>query len=166
MPLRAEGEAGSADAAVSLGTLPEPDRLAAVPAPWADWAERRSTCGPGFLPSLAFLAWLEGFAVSYQSLADGRPLYGVADLAQGRACWLGSKEWRVTGEAARDLGRHLWRRFLDLGGPWPTEFRLRAAPRDRPLEEPQPGVLAYRREGPRCRQLWELVEPRQRAAEF
>jgi hypothetical protein len=65
----------------------------------------------------------------------------------------------VTGAAGRDLGRRLWRRFLEWGGPWPTEFRLRAYP---PGVEPE-GRPTYVRQGPRCTQVWELIEPRERS---
>ncbi len=160
MPLRAEGETGRDGP--GEGGLPRPEELAAAPAPWADWAERRPAVnGPGFLQSLAFLAWLEGLAVSYAVLADGRPSYGVCDRVRGHGCWLGTTGWRVTGAAGRELGRRLWRRFLEWGGPWPTEFRLRAYPPGLEPEGPaEPG--AFRRQGPRCTQIWELIDPRER----
>jgi protein-L-isoaspartate(D-aspartate) O-methyltransferase len=159
MPLRAEDETGR-DGAGEAG-LPPPEGLALVPAPWADWAERRPPVnGPGFLPSLAFLAWLEGLAVSYATLPDGRPSYGLCDRVRGHGCWLGAREWRVTGASGEELGRRLWRTFLDLGGPWPTEFRLRACPPD--LEPEAPGRGAFLRQGPRCTHVWKLCEPRER----
>jgi hypothetical protein len=103
--------------------------------------------------------------VSSQTGTDGRIAYGLADLVQGHACWLGPREWRATGAAGRDVAEHLWRTFLDAGGPWPTEFRLRAAGRDRTeLRTRAAGDrLTFRRHGPRCTQVWELVEPRDRA---
>ena len=67
----------------------------------------------------------------------------------------------MTGEAGRDLGWWLWRAFLDAGGPWPTEFRLRASPRGG-LEVGR--RESYLRSGPRCQQLWQLIEPRDRLA--
>ena len=160
MPLRAEGETGRDGP--GEGGLPAPESLGQVAAPWADWAERRPAVnGPGFLQSLAFLAWLEGLAVSYTVLPDGRPSYGVCDRVRGHGCWLGAVGWRVTGASGRDLGRRLWRTFLGWGGPWPTEFRLRAYP---PGAEPEvpPGPCGFLRQGPRCAQVWELVEPRER----
>jgi hypothetical protein len=120
------------------------------------------------LPSLAFLGWLHDYAIAYQALADGRIVYGVGDLVHGHACWLGMRDWRVTGTAGRDLGNRLWRMFLDAGGPWPTEFRLRAAPLDAPPPEddetPPSGGLVFPRRGRQCRQLWTLDPVRQRPA--
>jgi protein-L-isoaspartate(D-aspartate) O-methyltransferase len=160
MPLRAEGETGR-DGSGEAG-LPPPEGLEAAPAPWAPWAERRPpVIGPSFLQSLAFLAWLEGLAVSYATLPDGRPSYGVCDRVRGHGCWLGAREWRVTGASGQELGRRLWRTFLDLGGPWPTEFRLRAYPPGQGPDTP-PGRGAFLRQGLRCTQVWELIEPRER----
>jgi hypothetical protein len=120
------------------------------------------------LPSLAFLGWLHGFTIGCQTLADGRTYYGIGDLVQGHACWLGQREWRVTGMAGRNLGALLWRDFLDAGGPWPTEFRLRAVPTDKEnaefSEEPADSLLVFHRQGPRCRQMWTLEARRQRPA--
>jgi protein-L-isoaspartate(D-aspartate) O-methyltransferase len=166
MPLRAEGESGRSDGAGASAVLPGPEGLQAVAAPWADWAERRAPGGgPSLLPALAFLGWLQGLAVSYQTLPDGRAAYAVGDMVQGHACWLGTREWRVTGPAGHDLGGRLWQTFLGAGGAWPTEFRLRAFPRDRGADGPPSAAgarLSFRRQGPRCVHLWELVEPRSR----
>jgi protein-L-isoaspartate(D-aspartate) O-methyltransferase len=167
MPLRDEDEEGRDNSLASSGLLPAPDPLPSVLAPWAEWAERRAPCsGPGLLPSLAFLGWLHGYTVAYQALADGQIVYGVGDLIHGHACWLGMRDWRVTGTAGRDLGNRLWRAFLDAGGPWPTEFRLRAAPLDAPLPEddetPLPGGLVFAHRGHHCRHLWTLDPVRQR----
>jgi protein-L-isoaspartate(D-aspartate) O-methyltransferase len=164
MPLRAEEEEGRDNAPISSGLLPAPDPLPAVTAPWAEWSERKSSCsGPGLLSSLAFLGFLHGYTVAYQALADGRTMYGIGDLVQGHACWLGMREWRVTGEAGRDLGNRLWHAFLDMGGPWPTEFHLRAAPLDRPLSK-DAGEFVFHRQGPLCRQVWALDAIRERPA--
>ncbi|HJT78967.1 MAG TPA: hypothetical protein VJ739_17350, partial [Gemmataceae bacterium] len=110
---------------------------------------------------LAFLGWLHGYTLGYQTLADGRAVYGVSDLIHGHVCWLGLREWRVTGTAGRDLGRRLWHTFLDAGGPWPTEFLLRAAAPEVPLSDPG-GVLSFVRQGPRCRHVWTLEARRRR----
>jgi protein-L-isoaspartate(D-aspartate) O-methyltransferase len=156
MPLRAEGETvGPASEAPPTGPF------AKVTAPWAGWFERRRPRPGwlGFAQSLALYAFLRGLRVSYQSLPDGETTFGVAE-PDGTACWLGEATWHVAGEAGLALGERLWRAFLDAGGPWPTEFRLRASPRG--------GVAAgggrevYERQGPRCRQVWELIEPRER----
>src|SRR5262249_50934895 len=91
---------------------------------------------------------------------DGQPSFGLRDPHHGRGCWLGAQTWQVTAEAGREVGFTLWRAFLDAGGPWPTEFRLTAAPR--PVALPAQGASAYRRCGPRCHQVWELIERRER----
>jgi protein-L-isoaspartate(D-aspartate) O-methyltransferase len=162
MPLRAEDHPGEPGASAT-GAWPGPEELHAVTAPWAEWLERRLACGgPGLLPALAFLGWLEGLTVCAQNLADGRTFYGVADQTAGKTCWLGNREWRVSGNAGRDLGDRLWRTFLDAGGPWPTEFRLRAWPRGEKVPSQVHEGWCCRRLGPRCEQLWELIEPRER----
>jgi protein-L-isoaspartate(D-aspartate) O-methyltransferase len=158
MPLRAEGEAGGAESDSS----PQ-GPLATMPAPWAGWFDRRRP-RPGWLglsQSLAFYAFLRGLRLSYQSLPGGEAAFGVAE-SDGTPCWLGEEKWHVTGEAGRALGGRLWRSFLDAGGPWPTEFRLRASPCGEITSEG--GRQVYERQGPRCRQVWELIEPRQRPA--
>jgi protein-L-isoaspartate(D-aspartate) O-methyltransferase len=159
MPLREEGTPGRGTVA---GLLPPPERLAAVPAPWASWLSRRPPLGGGgLLASLAFLGWLEGLAVAYQQAPEGTPAYGLADPARGNACWLGQREWRVTGRMGQEMARRLWQTFLEAGGPWPTEFQLRAWPPGVAPEAPA-GRLAARRHGERCAQVWELIEPRER----
>jgi protein-L-isoaspartate(D-aspartate) O-methyltransferase len=169
MPLRDEMEGGRGNSSLSSRLLPVADTLPSVTAPWADWAGRKTSgAGPGLLPSLAFLGWLHGFTIGCQTLADGRTYYGIGDLVKGHACWLGLREWRVTGMAGRNLGLLLWRNFLDAGGPWPTEFRLHAVPADKPSaefnEEPADSLLVFHRQGPRCRQMWTLEVRRQRPA--
>jgi hypothetical protein len=90
----------------------------------------------------------------------------VADLVKGHACWLGRREWRVTGQSGYELGRRLWQTFLEAGGPWPTEFRLVAYPagaEPEVLEAPGPEVrLRYVRRGPGSLQVWDLTDPRER----
>jgi protein-L-isoaspartate(D-aspartate) O-methyltransferase len=167
MPLRDPTEEGRENSDFFSGRFPAPESLPAVTAPWADWAGRKvSTSGPGLLPSLAFLGWLHGFTIGCQALADGRTFYGIGDLIQGHACWLGLREWRVTGMAGRNLGARLWHDFLDAGGPWPTEFHLRAAPADQAStengEEQGDSLLVFHRRGPCCRQQWTLEARRQR----
>jgi protein-L-isoaspartate O-methyltransferase len=161
MPLRLEGESGR-EVVCAASHLPLPDRLASVPAPWAGWHRRRSAGGnSGMVSALAFLGWLEGLTVAGYTAADRRTFFAAADLVRGNVCWLGDTEWRVSGSAGQALGTRLWQQFLDAGGPWPTEFRLRAAP-------PTAGVpalldgLSFRRQGARLQHLWELVEPRDR----
>jgi protein-L-isoaspartate O-methyltransferase len=171
MPLREEERATGPDPTAAPGALPSPEKLHRVAAPWGDWSERKTLPGaPGYAQALAFLAWLEGLTVAYQTGPDDRPTFGVGDLVHGHACWLGQREWRVTGNAGRDLGERLWRTYLTAGGPWPTEFRVRAWPAHGAtpswLVESAGARLAYWRDGPCCQQLWELLDPRERAGSF
>jgi protein-L-isoaspartate(D-aspartate) O-methyltransferase len=161
--LRSEDEGG--DDRPAGPALPEPGGLEEVKAPWWDWAPRRPPPGGlQFVRSLAFLAWLEGLAIGYRSWGDEGVLFGVGDLVRGYACWLGPGLWRVTGREGLALGDRLWTTFLDAGGPWPTEFRLRAcAPPASPGGRPATR-LAYRKQGPLTEQLWELDEHRERPA--
>jgi protein-L-isoaspartate(D-aspartate) O-methyltransferase len=158
MALRAEDEVGSSDA----GPPPPAGELRALPAPWAGWFDRRPARATwlGFIQSVAFYGWLRGLTIHYRTLSDGQPVYGVND---GEALgWLGPQDWHVNGDAGRDLGWGLWRAYLDAGGPWPTEFRLRAGP-DVPRRSAGRRE-EYMRKGPRSYQLWELTEPRDRPA--
>jgi protein-L-isoaspartate(D-aspartate) O-methyltransferase len=158
MPLRAEDEAGPPE-----GPPPPSSPLRKVRAPYASFFEKRRPRHGwhGFAQSLAFYAWLRGLTVSYQVLADGQPTFGVSDPHLNCVCWLGSPHWFVEGQTGYELGYQLWRGFLDAGGPWPTEFRLRADPRGG--LEPA-GEESYLRHGPRCQQLWQLLQPRDRPA--
>jgi hypothetical protein len=168
MPLRLENEEGREDAIFSAAMLPAPDPLPVVTSPWMDWIERKaSTAGPGILPSLAFLGWLQGYTIAYQALADGQVFYGIGDLASGQACWIGLRQWRVTGMAGRQLGERLWHDFLDAGGPWPSEYSMRVDPFATPQnldDEPSQNTdtLTFRRCGIRFRQKWTLSRIRQR----
>ena len=157
MPLRGEGAAGATDP----HRVPPAGDLRGLPAPWAGWFERRRgrLNWLGFCQALAFYGWLKGLAVHYRITVEGQASFGVAD--SDALCWFGPQDWQVTGEAGRDLGAGLWRAFLDAGGPWPTEFRLRASPSE-PL--PKGRRETHQRQGPLCRQSWELLEPRDRIA--
>ncbi len=161
MPLREEGSPGRGEG--TSDPLPNPDRLSAIAAPWADWADHR-TGGPGLPDALMFLGWLQGLAVAHRSLSEGRPVHGVADLVEGHACWFESRDWRVTGQAGEDLGRRLWQMFLDAGGPRPTEFHLTAWPREAgvAVRPSATARLSFVREGARTIQRWDLPEPRDR----
>jgi protein-L-isoaspartate(D-aspartate) O-methyltransferase len=162
MPLRDEGEAGR-DRNAPVSPLAGPERLAAVPAPWAGWDDRRPGAEPAdFLPSLVFLAWLEGFALGYATCPDGRPGHGVVDLVHGQACWLGPHEWRISGKGGHEMGLRLWQQWLDLGGPHPEEWRLRAATDADQLGTPGEARAVYHRQGERFGQRWELPESRER----
>jgi protein-L-isoaspartate(D-aspartate) O-methyltransferase len=164
MPLRAEQEAGVAEA--DAGSFAGP--LQTLPAPWAGWFDRRRPRLKwlGFIQALVFYGLLRGHSVHYRTLANGQPVFGVSGPASdgkpgGRVCWLGAQDWQVSGAAGRDLGWGLWRAFLDAGGPWPTEFRLTASPHGGLSVGPRE---SYLRQGPRCQQVWEVSEPRDRPA--
>lgn len=159
MSLRAENETGTDEP-----DPPAPPRAGReVSAPWAAFFDRRRPRlgWNGFIQSLAFHGWLRGLEVSYQTLDDGQAAFGVSEPSLGAVCWLGCQKWYVEGPIGHDLGWTLWRGFLEAGGPWPTEYRLRASPQGG-LQTV--GRQCYIRQGARCQQLWELVEPRERAA--
>jgi protein-L-isoaspartate(D-aspartate) O-methyltransferase len=157
MPLRAEAEVGAAEP----NRLPPADGLRSLPAPWAGWFARRRLRLQwlGFVQALACYGLLRGLDIAYRSQPDGQPEFGVADRAGGAWCWLGSESWQVNGEPGRALATELWSAFLAAGGPWPTEFHIRASPRGGLKAT---GSEAYERRGLRCQQLWELLEPRER----
>jgi protein-L-isoaspartate(D-aspartate) O-methyltransferase len=157
MPLRTEGETGPSDL-----EQPAPGGdVRRLPAPWAGWFDRRRGRGTwlGFSQALAFFGLLRGLGIHYRLMESGQAVFGVS---QGEAlCWYGIQEWQVNGDFGRDLGWTLWRAFLAAGGPWPTEFRLRASPQG-PLRSGRRET--FLRQGPCCHQLWELLEPRDRVA--
>ena len=160
MPLRHESEAGGDDEAdKSLAATSSQ----AIAAPWANLFERRRprVGWARFIHSITFYAWLRGLEVRQRRSADQQLLYGIQQPA-GPCCWLGAQEWYIDGDEARQMGLDVWRAFLDAGGPWPTEFRLRAAPHGQLT--PQAHREVYVKQGPRCQQLWELIEPRDRPA--
>jgi hypothetical protein len=160
MPLRSEGEPGLAveELAPDLGPLRH------LRAPWAGWPERRRLrLGWPVLPqALAFYGLLRGLRVYYQTLIDRQPAFGVSNPDRTALCWMGGQFWQVNGAVGRDLGVGLWRAFLEAGGPRPTEFRLQASPQGglKPTEARE----CFLRQGPRCQQLWQLREPRDRRA--
>jgi protein-L-isoaspartate O-methyltransferase len=154
MPLRTEGETGPNDEG-----WPPAGGVRSLPAPWGDWFVRRRsrTAWLRFSQALAFYGWLHGHEVHFRG-GNGPPEFGVSrgeDL-----CWFGQTHWQAAGTAGEELGRSLWQGFLDAGGPWPTEFRLRARPGAGLLcQESKEGFV---RDGPRCRRLWEPMESRVR----
>jgi protein-L-isoaspartate O-methyltransferase len=158
MPLRAEYEVGEDEG----NGLPAGGPLRTLAAPWADWFDRRRPRlgWLGFIQSLAFFAWVQGLKVSYQMFGENQPAFGIGDAECGGVCWLGVQNWHVDGSTGRDLGWRLWRGFLDAGRPWPSEFRLTATAGST-LGASGGGFL---RQGPRCRQLWQLPDDRERPA--
>jgi protein-L-isoaspartate(D-aspartate) O-methyltransferase len=168
MPLRGEDPCLGGDTAQEHH-LPAPQALSAVPAPWADWLDRKQAGAlPGPQHSLAFLAWLSGLTVNYQTLPDGKPGYGIGDGREGQTCWLGTRQWHVSGRPGRDLGLRLWRTFLEAGGPRPGEFQLHSCPGGKQAgtfpPEPPGSLLTFHHVGLNCNHTWSLSEPRQRPA--
>ncbi len=140
IPLRDEGMPGR-DRNTPETPLPGPERLEAVPAPWSGWSDRKMIGEvDDFLPSLVLLAWLEGMAVGYGTCPDGRPGHAVVDRVRGQVCSLGPYEWRISGKSGHEMGLGLWRRWLDLGGPRPTEWGLCAAVDGERLTVPDDGA--------------------------
>jgi protein-L-isoaspartate(D-aspartate) O-methyltransferase len=178
MPLRTEGEPGE----VVGESAPPRGPLQTLRAPWARWFERRfpRQAWRAFIQAFAFFGWLSGLALSFRTTEEGQPSFGTSDARKGHGCWFGPCTWQATGEAGRELATATWRAFLDIGGPRPTEFRLHAAPltqlsapdggegkvrRSGPLPSLD-GRTTFRRCGPRCQQIWELIEPRDRIGEM
>src|SRR5262249_54264864 len=129
------------------------------PAPWAGWFDRhrfRLTWG-SLVQALVFYGWLRGLNILHQGSPAGQSRYGVG-LADA-PCWFSAEDWQVDGEAGNELAEALWQAWLRAGGPWPTEFHLTASAAGG--LEPQ-GPETFLHQGPRCQQLWELPEPRER----
>ncbi|MFL5244232.1 MAG: protein-L-isoaspartate O-methyltransferase family protein [Gemmataceae bacterium] len=158
MPLRSEQEAGDRPEA----GIPIAGQLRAIEPPWAGWGDPkrfRNIVSP-LLQALAFYGHLRGLRVSYQTLPGGQAAYGLQDTATQATCWLGMQKWNAEDEMGAELGRNHWRAFLEAGAPRPTEFRVRIS-----LTEILPAGQAresYVVHGPLCRQIWDLVEPRER----
>src|SRR5207247_1095163 len=89
---------------------------------------------------------------------------GVAGAQGGGGGGGGPYEWRISGKGGLEMAWRLWRRWLELGGPRPSEWRVQAAEASR-LHKTPGARAAYRRQGVACAQLWELIEPRSRAAD-
>jgi protein-L-isoaspartate(D-aspartate) O-methyltransferase len=159
MTLRTEGETGGYEV---FPDFPKGE-WTKMPAPWARWFDRRRPRinWVGFIQSLAFYGWLRGFAVHYQVQQNGQPCFGLSDPSRQLLCWYGSQHWQVIGEDSWRFGWNLWREFLDAGGPWPTEFHLKASPKGG-LQSSGPN--SFLRQGHRCQQLWQVMEERERPA--
>jgi protein-L-isoaspartate(D-aspartate) O-methyltransferase len=158
MPLRAEDEWGTAEMAP-----PEAEALQSIAAPWAEWLERRRArvVWLRLVQSLAFCAYLRGLTVDYRAQPDGQVQFGFRDEAENR-CWFGPQQWQVSGAEGKELGRSLWRAFLEAGGPWPTEFQLRIG-LDKKIDL-SGGQEEYAREVGEFRHVWQLLLPRQRSS--
>src|SRR5262249_20872782 len=112
------------------------------------------------IQSVAFYGLLRGLRVCYQTLPSGQAAYGLQDPTNEATCWLGIRRWSFEDESGAELGRTLWRAFLEAGAPRPTEFRLRVSlTKILPAGMSREGYVVH---GPICRQLWDLIEPRER----
>jgi protein-L-isoaspartate(D-aspartate) O-methyltransferase len=158
MPLRKEEESGDRlETGVSV-----PGDLRAKKAPWlrgTEPAKARNSYST-LVQSLAFYGWLKGLKAAYQTLPGGQVAYALQDQEASRTCWINTQAWFAEDELGMDLGQALWRSFLEAGAPRPTEFRLRIS-----LNEILPSgesSESYVIHGPTCRQVWDLIEPRDR----
>jgi protein-L-isoaspartate(D-aspartate) O-methyltransferase len=157
MPLRAEHQANIEHDPIAPAGPGE-----TVAAPWAGWFDRKRprVRWGAFIQALVFFGYLRGLEIHYRASPKDGTTYGIrAASGDPAACWLGSRSWQINGPAGMELGLALYRDFLEAGGPWPTEFRLTASAASEPTSTAAP---SFRRQGPRCRHLWELAEPRQR----
>jgi protein-L-isoaspartate(D-aspartate) O-methyltransferase len=159
MTLRTEGEASGYEV---YPDIPKGE-WSKVTAPWARWFDRRRPRinWVGFIQSLAFYGWLRGFNVHYQMQQNNQPCFGLSNSERQLLCWFGSQHWQVIGEESRRFGWELWRDYIDAGGPWPTEFHFKASPKGG-LQLSGPN--SFLRQGPRCQQLWQMIEQRERPA--
>ena len=87
-----------------------------------------------------------------------RAEFGLFHPEGAGLCWVGSQEWHHDG-AGRTLAWSLWQDFLAAGGPWPTEFELRAGP---DMTPPGAGEHTFFRAGVRCGHVWQMLPKRDR----
>lgn len=159
MPLRCEGETGTSH---PPGRFAVAGEVQACVSPWDGWFQRRRLrqSWNGFGQSLAFFGFLRGLQLHFRSLETDPCIFGIS---QGDSvCWLGRREWHFNDEAGRQLACDLWEAFLAVGGPWPTDYRLRLS-HESPQAAPD-GKRCFIRQGPTWWQTWELPEVRQRPA--
>jgi protein-L-isoaspartate(D-aspartate) O-methyltransferase len=155
MPLRTEEESPHEE----TEALPQAVALKSRPAPWAGWFDRQRPrlASHSFLQAMVFYGWLRGLTVLYRGNPSGGACHGIS--MNDAVCWLGAEDWQVDGPAGQELAEALWLAWLRAGGPWPTEFRLRISTTDACLAPDRHTMV---RSGPRCQQLWDLVEVRER----
>jgi hypothetical protein len=158
MPLRSEEEALSSREEGYPVSFP----AQSVSPPWSDWGEQKRFRAslPNLLPALAFFAMLRGQRVSYQALEGDRSAYRVVAEDGACECWLSARNWAVSGPNGTDLARGLWRDFLDLGAPRPTEYRVRVVVGEQPL--PKGEQASWVRKGAKNEQSWDLPHTRDR----
>jgi protein-L-isoaspartate(D-aspartate) O-methyltransferase len=122
MKLRSEDECSAGDGP-SLGVF---GSFRKCPAPWTDWLDQHPRMHwPGFTQGLAFLGMVRGLKVDYQALPERREGFGIRDQDGLGTCWFGAASWYFDGESGLELGQKIWRAFLDAGGPWLSDWRLR-----------------------------------------
>jgi protein-L-isoaspartate(D-aspartate) O-methyltransferase len=158
MPLRKEEESGDR---LEKGPTVASGLRARKP-PWLRGPEtpRSRSSFSNLVQSLAFYGWLKGLKAAYQTLPGGQVAYALHDATASRTCWINTQAWFAEDELGMDLGRRLWRCFLEAGAPRPTEFRLRISLNE--ILVGGAGPESYIVHGPSCRQVWDLVEPRER----
>ena len=93
-----------------------------------------------------------------RDLLQQRMLIGEACIGIGRAVGVALLGAGYSGGLGSPIA-HTVQAFLDAGGPWPTEFRLRARA-EGAIADVGPG--AYVRQGSRCVHAWELPAVRTR----
>jgi protein-L-isoaspartate O-methyltransferase len=153
MPLRAGQQLRTEQMAAS----PSPE-VQSMEAPWQSWFEGRHPriSWLTFIHSLIFLGIMQGLEVLRSESDELGSVFGVS---RGEAaCWFRPALWKATGDSGLSLGLKLWRDFLDLGGPRPTEYLLRLPCRPTPHESGR----AFLRQGARYLQQWAIKEKRER----
>jgi protein-L-isoaspartate(D-aspartate) O-methyltransferase len=154
MPLRAEQATRTENNAKSLSS-----DLQTMEAPWNGWFEGRwpRTSWMAFTHSFVFLGVMQGLEI-LRSEPDEKEL--SLGISSGQAaCWFEPGRWKATDEAGWRLGLKLWRDFLDLGGPRPTDYELHVALNSVPEASLE---SAFRRQGIRNLQYWTIKKERER----
>jgi protein-L-isoaspartate(D-aspartate) O-methyltransferase len=156
MPLRSEEQTGEHPE----GDHEIPGSLQTRKAPWIRWAEssRSRSLVTSLVQSLAFYGYLKGMKVTYQTLPGGQAAYGLKEGGFAEGFWIGTQLWFAEKSSGIAMARKLWRAFLEAGAPRPSEFRLRISLTE--THSGGDGRVCYVVHGPRCRHLWELIEPR------
>ncbi|GIW78218.1 MAG: hypothetical protein KatS3mg105_0025 [Gemmatales bacterium] len=156
MPLRGAGEGRRRDDSTTFARQCQQTTTA----PWANWFQRRITRlgWLGFIQSLALFSWLHGCNIYYDAQEEGVGEYIIEDSPSGEWCRFSKEKWQTSGQGGAALAQRLWRAFLDVGGPWPTEYDIQAAPK---LPLPTEANVFFQC-GPRCHRTWRIRDQRNR----
>jgi len=154
MPLRAEQAKRTEDNAHSLSS-----DLSTMEAPWNGWFDGRRprTSWVAFIHSFVFLAVMQDLEVLRFGSDEKELTFGIS--SGQAACWFEPGRWKVTDDAGWRLGLRLWRDFLDLGGPRPTDYELRVAPNSQLEASPK---TIFTRQGSGSLEYWTIKEERER----